>query len=901
MTRTRFILSAGVMCATLSLAGEPSSVILNGNSPWRSSFSFKFPDVRTADGKLEPRIVLENYDHLKPAPNTNWVALPAAGWAAADFDDSTWTRVRVPIAVSGEWCKTPITYGTALVALRGKFEVKDPAQVQDLRLSLSYFGGAVVFLNGQEVARGHLPAGQPGPEVLAEDYPETAYFKPDGKPLRIGDTKNADRLALRERRIADVKIPTESLRKGVNVLAIAIHRAPAPESILKLHDAERWAPVEPLAVSLSASPAGSVTPNLTRPAGIQVWTCAPVETITVFDFGNPCEPPPVVRISAARNGVFSGRLLVSSGDAIKGLKVSVSDLVQPKGKGTIPASAVLVRCAVPATRDTALRVPSYRFDGLRDEIPAEIPVPAAKPWTSAGGTFWLSPPDRSNVTSGAVASLWLTVRVPRDAAPGPYEGTVSVSADGLTPTTVPVRLAVSAWTVPSPKDFQVINFGQLSPETLARYYAVPLWSDAHLALVAKSMALMAEINSRQVMVDLAINFFGSNKGELAFSNEQTLIRWIRGQKAEVRGQNPEGGAGGSSDTRHPSLDTFTYDFTILDKYLDMTAKAIGKPGQLRLNCWNEAGTKEGKPFTGVLDAGGSIVGEAKNFRVSVLDPASGALSDMEQPTPGTDESLAFWKPVLDEVRKRIEARGWWDVTVMGWSSYCHPPIPHIVSEYHKIWPDGVWAYTAHNGELGAKWKGVEPGVAIPVRNADGVWTAGRTKGGYLDMLKPRPGTFCFTFRGHKDLEDLVMCRRIPEWEITGGHDGYSDFGVDFFPLKKGDRYYAMGNGRGTGGPTDGTLAWLAPGPKGPIATERFEALREGVELAEAYLFIGRALQDKKLSGDLEQRVARCLDERDFAYDRIEGRLGWRNNWVNEDAQLMALAGEVAAASQRGLP
>jgi hypothetical protein len=828
--------------------GEVSSLILNGNSPWRSTMAFKYPDVRMDDGKLESKIVFEGWDHLKTPTNAVWVALPPVDWAAPGFDDAGWARVRIPIAAEGNWCNTPMTYATALVALRGKFEVKDPAQVRELRLSLSYFGGAAVFLNGEEVARGNLPAGQRGPEVLAEDYPAEAFLK----------------AALRERKIADVKIPVERLRKGINVLAIENHRAPVPVSILKKADGPQWAPIEPLTVRLSASPAGSVTSNLTRPPGIQVWTCSPVETVTVFDFGNPCETPPVVSISGARNGVFSGRLLVSSGESIKGLKVNVSDLRQIRKQGTIPSSAVLVRCATPTERAN-FRVPHYRFDGLQEEIPAEIPVAAMQMSSSVGFTSWPAPPDRSNVIGGAVASLWLTVRIPKDAAPGQYEGSVTVSAAGLNPTTVPLRLAVSDYGLPSPRDFRVINFGQLSPETLAKYYGVPLWSDEHLALVAKSMALMSEVNSRLVMVNLAIDFFGPN------GNEQSMVRWIK---------QPDG--------------SYRYDFSVFDKYLDTVAKAIGKPGLLRFNCWNEAGLKDGKPHVGVLDAGGAIIGVAKNFRVTLLDPVTNALSSIEQPTPGTDESQAFWKPVLDEARKRVEARGWWDVTAMGWNSYSHPPIRQIVSEYHKIWPDGVWAYTAHNGNLGDRWPGVEPDVTMLVRHADGVWTGGvRTKGGYLDLLQPRPGTFCYTFRGHMDVEDLLKCKRIPEREVSGGHDGYSDFGVDFFPLRNGDRRYALGNGRGTGGPTDGTLAWLAPGPKGPVATERFEALREGVEIAEAYLFLGKALQDGSLNGGLAQRVARCLNERDYAFDR-GGRLGWCNNWVDEDAQLLGLAGEVAA-------
>jgi len=43
------------------------------------------------------------------------------------------------------------------------------------------------------------------------------------------DTKDADRLALRTRRIEGLRVPAAALRKGVNVLAMEVHRAPARE------------------------------------------------------------------------------------------------------------------------------------------------------------------------------------------------------------------------------------------------------------------------------------------------------------------------------------------------------------------------------------------------------------------------------------------------------------------------------------------------------------------------------------------------------------------------------------------------------------------------------------------------------------------------------------------------
>jgi elongation factor P--beta-lysine ligase len=92
------------------------------------------------------------------------------------------------------------------------------------------------------------------------------------------------------------------------------------------------------------------------------------------------------------------------------------------------------------------------------------------------------------------------------------------------------------------------------------------------------------------------------------------------------------------------------------------------------------------------------------------------------------------------------------------------------------------------------------------------------------------------------------------------------------------------------------LALLYPGPDGPVATERFEMFREGVELAEALLFIERAIQEKKLSADFQRRAERDLEARSNAF--IMNWFGIRDMpGAEEDAKLLDLAGEVAKEFQ----
>ena len=70
------------------------------------------------------------------------------------------------------------------------------------------------------------------------------------------------------------------------------------------------------------------------------------------------------------------------------------------------------------------------FDTLAEEPPPEVP---------AKDGFALQP-------------IWLKVRVPKDATPGEYRATLTITLDGARSFSVPVHLKVRDWTLPDPHD-----------------------------------------------------------------------------------------------------------------------------------------------------------------------------------------------------------------------------------------------------------------------------------------------------------------------------------------------------------------------------------------------------------------------------------------------------------------
>ncbi|MDD4889107.1 MAG: hypothetical protein PHU85_04195 [Phycisphaerae bacterium] len=829
--------AAGMPAVAAGPASAPDAAsagrleILNAASHARISVGVKTPVYAAADGQVKP-IPLAG----PTMPFADFELVPdGAGWMQPDFDDSNWYRDRLPYE---PWARQPDYYGSShrllnslrhLLRMRLRFQIDDPAKVNDLRLSLPYIGGAVVYLNGQELTRGHLPAGQLATATPGEAYKIDPFTGDNGRMYWFGDywwaaaisskslkAGDKERYDSRWRHLREVAVPATLLRKGVNVLAIENHAAPMGEKHLssKPLGTGRGANMDNYhaycglgRLSLTAEPGSAAVANTARPDGVQVWSCAPWAMASgreSYPGGGRCETfgdPGPARISmvGTRNGVFSGRLVVSSSEALGKLEVKASDMTGVDGKAKIPASAIRIRYASRSTPDTTWANPCL-FDALLDDPPAQVPVQ----------------PDFKI----AMAQVWATVRIPADAAPGAYKGTLTVTIGGQKQVEVPIDLKVHGWRMPDPKDFLTYQLGSVCIETPAMYYQVPFWSDKHFELIGKTLELMAELGSRMVLANLAVE-------ARTHANAEGLIRWIK---------QPDG--------------SYKHDFTIFDKYMDVVAAKVGKPFPLALNFWGGIGVKDGKK---------SIEYDCARY-VTVADPATGKLDRLEQPFPDEPAAVTFWKPVLDEVRKRLEKRNWFDTTGAGDCRYSGGPNPQTVSNLKAIWPDGKWFNQEH--QLLTEFAAAD-GSKVPVLASTTVWNQGPFTGGSLKNLWPKQTrlTGGYARNLHNDSCSLPVFVALPEEMVMRGHNGVGPLGGNYWPLKdKNGRLYNMG-GESALGPQCSTKALIVPGPQGPVASARFEAFRGGVQSCEAILYLQRALDEGKVTGELAVKVRSALDER----------------------------------------
>lgn len=876
-----FAVAAGsLMNAAVSL-GTEGKEILNTDSPLRVFTGYSTPVQLSSEGGIKP---LDKKDG--PMRLFRFPAPPASEWTKPDYDDLGWAREHAPVrGVAGGSSSWAIWSEASPICIRVKFQTPDPVKADGLRLKVRYNGGIVVYINGVEIRRGHLPGGQLSPDALAEKYADEAYVDAEGAILWRADS-HADRVATRVREI-ELQVPRNLLRKGVNVIGLDLRRAPVNQVIFKAKRAPQGVRGEiawPHAALMDLSMIGphdcGVVANTEMPKGVRVWPVQPLETLTTWCWGDPCETAQVV-VDAARNGAFSGRFVISSDGPLRCETVSVADLRKDDGT-LLPATAVVIRYALRADpkgswMDTYTRTGLHRFDVLSGEAPQEVPVVSEKiPIGLLSNSPWSHP--LRTCASGAMLPVWVTVNVPSGTKPGTYKTDIMVKAAGMEATRVPLTVRVHGWRIPDAENYITSNLFYESPDSIALAYGVPLWSERHFEMIGKAMALSKSIANKLCQVPLIVE-------AADLGNSQSMVRWI------------DKGNG-----------KYDYDFIILDRYLDLYAKNVGKPRALAITVWGD-------------------LHRVKKYSVTRLNQAEGKTELMDQPPYGTPASLDFWKPVMDELRKRLEKRGWWDVAMLA-DTGDRQPTPETVGVFRQIWPDGRWIAATHTSYTTMS---TEDKKTVSVIVGQRVWGVGRLfepdNTGYgsawqlspdiVDLYRlkeaprdcgrvetafPRSGIACVgaLFDGSR----LALWYVAPEAAFLGGVHGYGRVGLDFWPIPNRSRgKFDSLAGSSNLGLGHSTKAILGVGKNGPEATERSQMFVEGTQVCEGLRMLRSALVKKKIPPDLQKRACDLIDERARHYFRttfVQGsHEGWipfeGSGWQERDGKLFALCAEIEAA------
>jgi hypothetical protein len=592
--------------------------------------------------------------------------------------------------------------------------------------------------------------------------------------------------------------------------------------------------------------------------GLQVWNMNPVERCMVTnrpEAGATLQP---VRVAAVRNGTFSAMVGVDAERPIRKLQVVASDLRGPGG--VIAGSAVSVRYAVPDGA-TPYNRPTPIFDSLEDAPPAELPVIKER--------------------GGAFQPLWLRIHVPAEAAPGEYQGKLSISAEGVAVREVPVSLRVSKWTLPPTQAYTTLMDYIQSPESTALAYDVPMWSDAHLAQLDRTFQWLAELGCKTLYITAV--------RRTHFGNEQAMVRWTVNDEGDL-----------------------TPDLSIVEKYLDVAGKRLGKIPGVVLCCWEPSESE------GHADYNGSRVMD-KKILITVVDPATRALSAQQGPAWGSADAREFWGKFNQAMAAVLKKRGLEQNWMFGLIGDARPT-KEAMDAVMTGTTNAAWAVCSHF--RCEKWQ------EHPIALASAVWGIG------CNPVDPSQG-YCFGWSNPWSLtlygrnvvnqaEQPVVHRVLPEgWmgartalsnriQVGVGARGIGHIGADFWSVQKGarggtgtlaGRYPESGWGQLNLNYT--THAILGRGRNGAVPTVRSEQYREAIQELEVRIYLDKVWLDPEaetiLGADLLRRLRETLDERIRLYAPVAAGAAKQGNarkaivdgMLDRSTRLFALAEEVA--------
>jgi len=819
------------LTGTASLSGAEVRLLTEA-TPWRVFLTLAPPLYGTA-GDYEPQ-----RNDLKYAPTP----LPPDDWRRPQFDDSVWGCYTADLFEAtggyGYW-QSP---WSALLCLRTRFGVDDPAAVDDLQLQVSFRGGAIVYVNGQEVAREHLPTGKVEPLDLAADYPAEAFFIPGSEQPLPRASRPAeqyrDRYEKRIRRLV-VAVPRGVLQKGPNVLAIELHR-----SATRRGD---WSTVGLCEVKLASLTGNGVIAYEDAAGGLQLSNASPLATISRatdgkmpyratwnvgplavspagIRYGNPFDPLRPMQMVAARGGVCSGQVVLSSSNGLRNVRAEIGPLTHQSGS-TIPPEDVAIRYA-------------HQAEGGR-YCDALLPEPAE---------------------DATAQPVWVIVEVPNPQPPGWYAGQLKVAADGET-FGLRVQVLVSGWKLPDPKDYG--SFASLlnSPDSVALQYDVEPLSPEHFALLEDSLKLMGQVGNDVLFVPVV---HGTHMG-----HRTGLIRWVK----EDGGYRPE--------------------FDAFEKYLDLYGKHCGPPKVICLIVWKPQYGSQAK-FRGAQ------VKTQEPIVVTELDPATGKMTKLEAPMFGREGSRAFWKPMIDGVRRIVRDRGWDPRSVMIGQGFDSRPLKPTLDFFREIAPSVRWTVFSH----WARDPGPVDGKLV-VNEVMEVGYREEVAGGVLPELRPDypdAARHDFLTAGAHRIQILTWSSPTSFRNVPNMTGTFCRIGLDFWPVDlQEDRLRSLFNTRICGSwlYKSNPHAIVAPGSHGAIGGVRFQMLREGVQETEARIFIAQSIA--ALPAEQQEPYRRLLSERAEAR-RVAAALTQAQislDWLGLTAREYAAAAELAGLESEG--
>ena len=365
-------------------------------------------------------------------------------------------------------------------------------------------------------------------------------------------------------------------------------------------------------------------------------------------------------------------------------------------------------------------------------------------------------------------------------------------------------------------------------------------SDEHFKRLEQSMRLLGEVGNDWLIVPV-IKFteFGNK--------EDTVIKWTRRKDGSL-----------------------SFDYTNLDRYIGLATKYWGRPRVIVFVVMHGTGGKS--PVT-----------------VDVFDERSGKTETISLRSDQPHYRTA-WRAFGVSLHQHMRELGLADSMHWGlaWDSEGDPELPVLMSQST---PSVAWASATHGHGAGVRHYYKARSFIYKLAQLQ-VYSRMGWKRDDIMVVNARGGGTVTCISG---TSPGPIWRVMPDRAITCGANGIGRIGVDSWE----NTYLAGFQDRGFLPPGLSVVSMFWPSEASVEPSQRYEALREGIQEAEARIFLEQQLDRKVLPAELEKKVRKILFEhaRETLYLPTGGPTvsicELSPGWQSRSRRLFNAAGEVA--------
>ena len=217
-----------------------------------------------------------------------------------------------------------------------------------------------------------------------------------------------------------------------------------------------------------------------------------------------------------------------------------------------------------------------------------------------------------NMRDKSTRGIWLTIDIPKDAAPGNYTGELAVKAKGQESKSLKLNIEVLNRVLPEPKDWKYELDLWQNPFASARVHNTELWSEKHFEVMRPAFRKLANAGQKCITTSIVHKPWGG----------QTLDHY----ESMIKHTLKENG-------------NWKYDYSVFDRWVNfMMDLGIDK----QINCYS------------LIPWGNRLwyFDEKLGIDTFMVAQASSA------------EFAEYWKPFLGDFKEHLKEKGWFDFTTI---------------------------------------------------------------------------------------------------------------------------------------------------------------------------------------------------------------------------------------------